>query len=411
MIRNQVANNHMQSINEFDRDVWILLLTRGIRSFSADILSVCFTIYMSKLGATSVQLGMIFTGMALFAAVRSLGEGLIADRFGRKPVLLLTSILMTIGGLIFAVSRDLRILTVSAIIFNVGRAIPYTPAEQAMLTEKVSSENRTTAFSVNSFIGTMAGVFGSFAAILPAILQGRGVVELASYQPLFIIFALSGLISTLSFLMITETYQNNLDDEQAQMEEITEDERWILSRWSLVLALDVIGGSFIMNFTSYWFYVKFGVGLGQIGTLFGLSRIVAAGSYYLGLKLAKGVGTIRATVLSRVPVVIINILTPLTPTYILVAYMRGFMSLFSMIDVPLRQSYLMGVIKSKRKASAAGIVAVVSRFTAAGAPMLSGYIMQFISIDLPFFLAAGFQLASASLMYFIFKDVKPPDEK
>jgi MFS family permease len=366
---------------------------------------------MSKLGATTVQLGMMFTGMALFAAVRSLGEGLIADRFGRKPVLLLTSILMTVGGLIFAVSHDLRVLTISAIIFNVGRAIPYTPAEQAMLTEKVSSENRTTAFSVNSFIGTMAGVFGSFAAILPDVLQERGVVELASYQPLFIIFALSGLVSTLSFLMITETYQNTLDDDSVEEEQITVDERWILSRWSLVLALDVIGGSFIMNFTSYWFYVKFGVGLGEIGTLFGLSRIVAAGSYYLGLKLAKGVGTIRATVLSRVPVVIINILTPLTPTYAIVAYMRGFMSLFSMIDVPLRQSYLMGVIKSKRKASAAGIVAVVSRFTAAGAPMLSGYIMQFISIDLPFFLAAGFQLASASLMYLIFKDVKPPDEK
>jgi MFS family permease len=110
-------------------------------------------------------------------------------------------------------------------------------------------------------------------------------------------------------------------------------------------------------------------------------------------------------------VVIINVLTPLMPSYIIVAYMRGFMSLFSMIDVPLRQSYLMGVIKSKRKASAAGIVAVVSRFTAAGAPLLSGYIMQFISIDLPFFIAAGFQLASASLMYYIFKDVKPPDEK
>jgi len=401
----------MQSLNEFDRDVWILLLTRGIRSFSAAILSVCFTIYMSKLGATTVQLGMMFTGMALFAAVRSLGEGLIADRFGRKPVLILTSILMTVGGLVFAISHDLRVLTLSAIIFNVGRAIPYTPAEQAMLTEKVSSENRTTAFSVNSFIGTMAGVFGSFAAILPDILQGRGVVELASYQPLFIVFALSGLVSTLSFLMITETYQNDLDEESVDEEQITLDERWILSRWSFVLALDVIGGSFIMNFTSYWFYVKFGVGLGEIGTLFGLSRVVAAGSYYLGLKLAKGVGTIRATVLSRVPVVIINILTPLTPTYALVAYMRGFMSLFSMIDVPLRQSYLMGVIKSKRKASAAGIVAVVSRFTAAGAPMLSGYIMQFISIDLPFFLAAGFQLASASLMYLIFKDVKPPDEK
>jgi len=401
----------MQSLAEFDREVWILLLTRGIRSFSAAILSVCFAIYMSKLGASSVQLGMMFTGMALFAAVRSLGEGLVADRFGRKPVLLITSILMTTGGLIFVLTRNLGVLIVAAIIFNVGRAIPYTPAEQAMLSEKVSSENRTTAFSINSFIETIAGVFGSFAAIIPDILQGRGVVEIASYQPVFIIFALSGLISTIAFLMIKETYRSNAEEEQEEEEKITADEKWILSRWSLVLALDVIGGSFIMNFTSYWFYVKFGVGLGQIGTLFGLSRIIAAGSYYLGLKMANKVGTIRATVMSRIPVVIINILTPLMPTYIIVAYMRGFMSLFSMIDVPLRQSYLMGVIKSKRKASAAGIVAVVSRFTAAGAPMLSGYIMQFISIDLPFFIAAGFQLASASLMYLIFKDIKPPDEK
>jgi len=400
----------MQSLKEFDRDVWILFSTRGVRSFSAAILSVCFTIYMSKLGATSVQLGMMFTGMALFAAVRSLGEGLIADRYGRKPVLIITSLLMVVGGFIFSVSHDLRVLTISAILFGVGRFIPFTPAEQAMLTEKVSSENRTTAFSVNSFVGTMAGVFGSFAAILPDYLQDRGVVELVSYRPLFIIFSLAGLISTLAFMVITETYQHNIEEEQVEDIQETADERWILSRWALVLALDVIGGSFIMNFTSYWFFVKFGVGLGEIGTLFGFSRIIAAGSYYLGMRMAKGVGTIRATVLSRVPVVIINILTPLTPTYAIVAYMRGFMSLFSMIDVPLRQSYLMGVIKSKRKASAAGIVAVVSRFTAAGAPMLSGYIMQFISIDLPFFLAAGFQLASASLMYLIFKDVKPPDE-
>lgn len=400
----------MQSLQEFDRDVWILLFTRGLRSFSASILSVCFTIYMSILGASSTQLGIMFTGMALFAAVRSLGEGLIADRYGRKPVLLLTSILMTVGGLIFTVSKDLRILTVSAVLFNIGRFMPFTPAEQAMLTEKVSSENRTTAFSVNSFIGTMAGVFGSFAAILPDYLRGRGVAELTSYRPLFIIFTLAGLTSTLAFMVITETYQNVLDEEVEDIQE-TENERWILSRWSLVLALDVVGGSFIMNFTSYWFYTKFGVSLGQIGTLFGLSRLIAAGSYYLGLRMAKGVGTIKATVLSRIPVVLINILTPLVPTYTIVAYMRGFMSLFAMIDVPLRQSYLMGVIKSKRKASAAGIVAVVSRFTAAGAPLLSGYIMQYISIDLPFFLAAGFQLASASLMYLIFKDVKPPGEE
>ena len=66
--KTQVAK--MQTLKEFDQDVWILLSSRGIQAFSASILVVCFAIYMSKLGATSTQLGLMFTGMALFSALR-----------------------------------------------------------------------------------------------------------------------------------------------------------------------------------------------------------------------------------------------------------------------------------------------------------------------------------------------------
>jgi MFS family permease len=358
-----------------------------------------------------MHIGLVFTGTALFSSIRSLFEGLIADKLGRKPVLLFTSILMTIGGLIFVLTKDLSILMVSAVVFSVGGRLPYTPAEQAILTEKVSSENRTATFSVNSFIGTMMAVFGSLAAVIPEALQSRGVSEIASYRPVFLIFTAAGLVSTLFFLMIKETFQKKNLEDNSKEEEITFNERKLLAKWSAVIALDIIGGSFIMNFLSYWFYLKFGVGLGQIGTLFGASRFIAAGSYYLGLRMAKSVGTIRATVLSRIPVVMVNYLTPMVPVYSIAAYLRGFMSLFSMIDVPLRQSYLMGVIKSGRRASAAGVVAIISRFTAAGAPFLSGYIIQYISIDLPFYIAATFQLASAGSMYFLFKDIRPPEEE
>jgi len=398
-------------ITEFDRDIWILLLTRALRSFSAAILSVTFAIYLSKLGAESVHIGLVFTGIALFSSIRSLLEGIIADKLGRKPVLLFTSIWMTLGGLIFVLTKDLGILMASAVVFSVGGRLPYTPAEQAILTEKVPSESRTMAFSVNSFLGTIMAVFGSLAAIMPEVMQNRGVSEIASYTPIFMIFASAGLVSTLFFSIIKEPIKDAELEDASDDEEMTLYERGILTRWSAVLALDVIGGSFIMNFLSYWFYLKFGVGLGQIGTLFGASRLIAAGSYYLGLRMARSVGTIRATVLSRIPVVIINYLTPIVPVYSIAAYMRGFMSLFSMIDVPLRQSYLMGVIKSGRRASAAGVVAVISRFTAAGAPLLSGYIIQYVSIDLPFYIAASFQLASAGLMYYFFKDIKPPEEE
>lgn len=399
-------------LKALNKDAKILVFTRAFRSFSAAILTVSFSIYLSKLGASPVVIGLVFTGSSLFSAFRSLLEGMVADRYGRKPVLLFTAVLMLMGGVIFSVTRNLAVLMFAAIVFSVGGRLTYTPTEQAMLTEKVSGENRTTAFSINSFLGTIASALGSFAAVIPELLQSRGIPEITSYRPIFIIFAAAGAISLLFFMLIEETIERTgSTDEVEESEEMDVDERMLLMKWSGVVAVDIIGGSFIGNFLSFWFYFKFGVGPGKIGTLFGASRFLAAFSYILGLKMAKRVGTIRATVLSRLPVVAVNVLTPLVPNYTVAAYLRGFMSLFSMIDVPLRQSYLMGVIKSRRKASAAGVVTVVSRATSAAAPVLTGYFIQYVSIALPFYIAASFQLASASLMYFLFKDIRPQEEE
>lgn len=395
-----------------NRDARILVLTRALRSFSAAILSVSFTIYLSKLGASSVTLGLVFTGISLFSAVRSFIEGLIADRYGRKPILLYSACLMIIGGSVYALTRELSVLLATSVLVGIGGMLPYTPAEQAILTEKVSSEDRTMAFSINSFLGTVAGVFGSFAAGLPELLQKWGVPELASYRPIYVIYAFVGLVTLVFFTVIEETVVVKEDDPREEdQEELNMDERRFLMKWSAVITLDMIGGSFINNFVPYWFYLRFGVGLGAIGTLFGVSRILSAFSFILGYKLAERVGTIRATVMSRIPVVVINTLTPLLPSYIIVASMRGFMSMFSMIDVPLRQSYLMGVVGARRRASAAGIVSVVSRFTAAGAPILTGYFFEYVSTSLPFYIAASFQFLSCSLMYVLFRDIKPPEEQ
>jgi len=395
-------------LKSLDRDSWILLSTRALRSFSASILSVSLAIYLSKLGASSLTLGLLFTGTSLFAAVRSLPEGVVADRWGRKPVLLFTGVIMAAGGLVYVLTTELWPLMASAVVFTVSGTLPYTPAEQAMLSEKVAPEHRTSVFSLNSFMETMAAVFGSLAAAAPEVLQGRGVTELESYRPVFLLFALSGAVSFLLYAVVRETGAGKAD--YSQEDEPTEYERRLVLKWSAVLALDVIGGSFITNFLSYWFYLKWGMGPAQIGVLFGATRLFSSLSYYLGLRMAQRVGAIKAIVLSRMPGVAVNFLTPLAPGYAVAAYLQVFKSFFSMIDVPLRQSYLMGVIRSRRRASAAGLVSIISRFTAAGAPLVSGYIIQYVSVDLPFVFAAGFQFASAALMYVLFREVKPPEE-
>lgn len=397
-------------LQSMPRDAKIIILSNAFRSFSTAILAVSFPIYLSKMGASTVLIGLTFTGISLFSAIRSLVEGVIADRIGRRPILLFIAAMLVVGGAIYILTSDLTILLISAVLFTIGGTITYTPAELALLSEKVGDTDRTMAFSVNATLGTVAGILGSFAAAIPELLQRLGLSVIPSYQPIFIVFTAVGAICMVLFSIIKETKPETRHREYVEPTEQDIDERELLMKWSGVVALDQIGGSF-NNLLNYWYYIRFGVGPAEIGVLNGVMQLINTLSYALGFKMAGRFGTIRATVFSRVPVFVINSLTPFMPSFAVVSTARLFMSLFSNIDVPLRQSYIMGVTRSRIRASAYGMVQVVSRFTSAGAPAITGYLYEYVSLAIPFFGAASFQFASAASMYLLFKDIKPPKER
>lgn len=401
-------------LSSLERDAKLLISARALRSFIGGLVSVIFTIYLSKLGVLPLTMGFLFTVTSFIAAIRSFFEGILADRFGRKPFLLLLSGTLSVAGFIYAFSRNIRVLLCTAAISGLGKMYISSPSEQALLSEKTTDEERTTLFSIASFMGSISSMIGSFSAGIPHLFQTfLGFDEIRSYQPAFILIGLAALIGTLLYLPISEK-REMVKSELSSPEDIREehDETGkIIGRFSLVVAIDALGGSFIGSFLSYWFYIRFGVGPGKIGTLFGASRFLASLSYILGLKLAKNIGTINATVLSRLPVVGVNLTIPLVPSYTAAALLQGFKSAFSMIDVPLRQSYLMGVIKRSKRASAAGASSTVRMISATVAPTISGYLFQYVSIMFPFFVGASFQLASAVLLWLFFKDIKPPEER
>lgn len=392
------------------KDAKIIIFSNAFRSFSSALLAVSFPIYLSKIGASSVLIGLTFMGIMLFSAIRSLVEGVVADRIGRKPILLFIAASLVIGGTVFLATTNITILLVTAILFTVGGTITYTPAEVAFLGDKVSDGDRTMTFSINATFATAASILGSFSGALPEALQRLGLPEILAYQQIFVIFAVVGIVCLILFTLLKETKPEPVSTKPAQLSEQEIGERKLLMKWSGVVALDQIGGSF-NNLISYWYYLRFGVGPAEIGLITGLGRFIATLSFTLGLRMAKRFGAIRATAMSRVPIFIINFLTPLLPSFAFVAAGRLFMSIFSDIDVPLRQSYIMGVTRSKVRASTYGVVQVVSRFTSAGAPAITGYLYEFVNLSFPFYGAGFFQFASAASMYLFFKDIKPPEER
>jgi len=402
--------NRLSFLGSVPRDAKILIFSNSFRSFSSALLAVSFSIYLSKIGVSAVLIGLTFMGISLFSAIRSLVEGVVADRVGRKPILLFIAASLVAGGAIFMVTTNITVLLVAAVLFTVGGTITYTPAEVALLGDKVSDGDRTMTYSLNATLATAASILGSFAGALPEALQRLGFPEIIAYQQIFVVFTAVGVVCLMLFSLLKEVKPEPRTAESAPLSEQDIGERRLLLKWSGVVALDQIGGAF-NNLLSYWYYLRFGVGPAEIGLITGMGRFIATLSFALGLRMAKRFGTIKATALSRVPIFTINLLTPFMPSFTLVAASRLLMSVFSDIDVPLRQSYIMGVTRSRVRASTYGVVQVVSRFTSAGAPAITGYLYEFVSLSFPFFGAGLFQLASAASMYLLFKDIKPPEER
>src|SRR5207237_69401 len=108
---------------------------------------------------------------------------LVADRWGRRRVLIASALLMAAAGAVFATTNNYLVLLVAAAVGTLspsGSEVgPFLSIEQAMLPQTTSDETRTKAFSAYNFFGQAVGALGSGAAAVPALL---GAEPLQGYR-------------------------------------------------------------------------------------------------------------------------------------------------------------------------------------------------------------------------------------
>ncbi len=81
---------------------------------------------------------------------------------------------------------------------------------------------------------------------------------------------------------------------------------------------------------------------------------------------------------------------------------------------PIQQSYLMGTVSPKERASASAITYTVWGVGSSISPILAGYFLSgtsFISISAPVALGGAIYLASSISFYYFFRNIAPPEEK
>src|ERR1700752_2016117 len=193
-------------------DIPILFTTRIIRLFCYGFLSVVLALYLSELGLSEVQIGLLFTLTLIGDAVITLWLTTSADRFGRKRTLLLGALLMAGAGIVFVLTREFIILILAAIIGVISPADkdigPFLSVEQASLTHLISNEKRTQVFAWYNLAGSFASAIGALAGgWLAQGLQNSGWTALESYRTILIGYALGGVALLFLFLNLTQTVE------------------------------------------------------------------------------------------------------------------------------------------------------------------------------------------------------------
>jgi sugar phosphate permease len=108
---------------------------------------------------------------------------------------------------------------------------------------------------------------------------------------------------------------------------------------------------------------------------------------------------------------LVYLVLPLAPTFLIGAALIAFRSFVAYMDSPLKGSFVMGIVKAEERGSAAGITNLSRYVPMAVSPSISAYVMQAFSLSIPMVIGGSLQLIHDAVFYFLFRDVRPPEEE
>jgi MFS family permease len=161
----------------------------SLRFFGLFLVLPVLSVYgLTLQGATPLLIGVIVGGYALTQAIFQLPFGIMSDKIGRKPTLLIGLIIFLVGSIICAVSIDIYTLMFGRFLQGAGAIGAVIPA---MISDLVNEESR----------GKAMALMGGTIAISFALAMGLGPV-IAAHYGLSSLFWITAVLSIFSMIIL-----------------------------------------------------------------------------------------------------------------------------------------------------------------------------------------------------------------
>jgi MFS family permease len=411
----------IQSLYSLTRDGRWLFATRMVRMFAYGLIAIVLGLYLARVGFNDTQVGLILSVTLLGDAAVSLPITVIADRVGRRRMLLVGSGLMIFAGLVFAFTTNVVFLVIAAIIGTIspsGNEVgPFLAVEQAALPHTTTDQQRTQVFAWYSLGGSVMTGLGSLAGgLIAQSLTAAGQTPLNSYRAVILVYALLGALLAVMFTRLSKSIEIETPKGPLTLQSLfgLKRSRVVVTRLSLLFMIDAFaGGLVVQSLVALWFNRRFGVDVGVIGAIYLGANFFAGLSALAAARVAARFGLVRTMVYTHVPSNVLLILVPLMPTLPLAILVLLARFSISQMDVPTRQSYTVAVVDPDERSAANGITNIARTTAAALSPGVTGAMFSAGGpwLSAPFIVAGGLKLIYDGLLYRMFESVRPPEEQ
>ena len=386
-----------------------IFFARALRDFGDGFVAILLPVYLTALGLSAFDVGVIATAALLGSALLTLGAGFLAVRYDVRALLLAASVLMIASGLAYAAANDYAVLLVVAFVGTInpsgGSTSVFVPLEHTVLSGAVAPARRTWAFARYSLISALAGAAGALVAATPDWLAPLGIGTIGAIKIMFGFYAVLGLIGGFAYFGIA----------RRKREESTSalgPSRGIVYKLAALFAIDSFAGGFVVHsLLALWLFQRFDLSLAAAGAFFFWSGVLSAFSFPVAAWIGSRIGLINTMVYTHIPSSLCLIAAAFAPS---VQWALGLLlvrAALSQMDVPTRSSYVMAVVTEAERPAAASVTAVPRSLASAISPALAGALFSAGYQAWPLLLCGGLKILYDLLLLVAVRTIKPPEEQ
>ncbi len=390
-----------------------LIATRALRGIGDGVVSVLLPSYLTAIGLSATQIGVIVFATLFGSALVTLWAGFATRRIGTRRMFLGAAALMVATGLGFIYARSFWALAVVSLVGTMnpsaGDVSLFLPLEQTAIAQTVTTRDLTGVFAIYNVAGALGGAFGALASGLPTMLAPRfGWNLVAAQRSGFITYSILGLIAASIYWSLSSAVE--APPTPVKVAPLAKSRATVM-RLAALFSIDSFAGGFaIQSLLALWLFRRFNMSVEAAGTLFFVAGLLSSLSQFISSRLAARFGRINTMVYTHLPANAFLILAALMPTAPLAIVFLLLRSAMSSMDVPARQLYVMAVVPPEERAAAASVTNVPRSLASAAAPVPAGMMLDVTSFGWPLICCGALKITYDLLLLLQFRALRPEDE-